>query len=276
MAMPRANARPRRRTVRVTRPPRADHRPGFTLIELLVVVSIVTALLGVLFPALSAVRSSARGLVCASNMKSVATEFTWFADGTASSGRGDSESLGRGRFRIDDFQESLYRIDEFWTGPVGEPQTLDGRNELMLCPAGATRLSKRDGAPCGSAAIGPVEDVSIGLNMRFRRATMEFKGKTVLSPVASTFVHTSVLNHPYAPIAMDVNGVEAQRRTLEPFYIAPPLNDVEDPYADGRHWFPASRHGGRVNAAFVGGHVLSSANPAGERWDWSYQAEVGR
>lgn len=255
---------------------RSDVREGFTLIELLVVVSIVTVLLGVLLPALSAVRSSARGLVCASNMKSVATEFTWFADGTSPSGRGDSESLGRGRFRIDDFQESLYRIDEFWTGPTGEPQTLNGRDELMLCPAGATQLTKRDGAPCGSAAIGPVDDVSIGLNMRFRRATMDFKGKSVLSPVASTFVHAGVLNHPYVPIALDVSGLEAQTRTLEPFYVAPPLEGVDDSYSDARHWFPSSRHGGRVNAAFVGGHVLSSANPAAERWDWSYQAEVGR
>lgn len=42
---------------------------GFTLVEMLVVVAVLGALLGVLLPALSGARESARGVVCASNLR---------------------------------------------------------------------------------------------------------------------------------------------------------------------------------------------------------------
>jgi prepilin-type processing-associated H-X9-DG protein len=84
-----------------------------------------------------------------------------------------------------------------------------------------------------------------------------------------------VLNHPYTPLLMDVDGTEAVARGLGSFYTAPPLRDDPSPYGDGRYWMPARRHGGRINVAFVGGHVLSSEDPERETWDWEYQAHVG-
>lgn len=44
-------------------------RRGFTLIELLVVISIISLLIALLLPSLSAARDSSRAVVCRSNMR---------------------------------------------------------------------------------------------------------------------------------------------------------------------------------------------------------------
>lgn len=251
-------------------------RNGFTLVELLVVIAILALLLGILLPALSSARESARTLVCSSNLRTVTTQFTLFAEDNAPGGRGDSEAFGSRRFQINDFQESLYGLDEFWDLGSQDSGVVSGAASVMLCPSQGARLSKRKGFPCSGAAVAPIDDVSLAMNMRLFRATVEFKGKTVLAPAAATFVRDDILHHPYVPLVIDVDGREASRRGIEPFYSAPPIGRDEDPFDDGRYWMPASRHQRRTNVAFVGGHVLSSANPAAERWDWAYQAQVGR
>lgn len=255
------------------RAPGVDSAAGFTLIETLVVMGIIAVLMSILVPALSSARRTVQALQCASNMRTVTTQFGLFVDGNSVGGRGDSEALGGRRFFINDFQESLYRIDEFWDAGAATTQPLVAGDEPMLCPAGASRLEKRKGFPCGSQAVGPPGDVSLAVNMRLYRSVIDFKGQRILAPSAGTHVRSNVLDHPYVPLILDVDGEEAAARGLEPFYIAPPLLESQDPYADGRFWMPSRRHGGKTNVAFVGGHVLSSAQPDRERWDWQYQAD---
>lgn len=86
---------------------------AFTLIEVLVVMAILTILIAILLPAINGARSTAKMLQCSSNVRTVAVEFGLFASGNSEKGRGDSESLGTSRFWIGDFQDSLYKLDEF-------------------------------------------------------------------------------------------------------------------------------------------------------------------
>lgn len=263
-------------TYHLHRSPVTANVRAFTLIETLVVISIITVLLSILLPALSSARQASKTIVCTANMKTVVMEFGFFADGTSAGGRGDSELLGGNKFRINDFQDSLYQLDEFWDRENDSVGTLRSADSLALCPVGARRLTKRKGLPCGREAVGPVEDVSMAVNMRLYRAVFKIKGMQLLASPSATHVSNRILRHPYVPLILDVDGQEAARKGVDPFYIAPALEDVDDPYATGRYWSPSKRHGGKTVVGFIGGHVLSSTQPEEEHWDWSYQGELGR
>ena len=102
---------------------------AFTLLETLVVISIIAVLLAILLPALNSVRRASKTIVCSANMKTVVMEFGFFADGTSAGGRGDSEALGGNRFWINDFQDSLYHLDEFWDQGEESVGTLENHDE---------------------------------------------------------------------------------------------------------------------------------------------------
>ncbi len=248
---------------------------GFTLTELLVVISVIAILMAILLPALRSVRNQARALHCSSNLRNIAMDFQMFANGQSARGQGDSEKFGANAFHINDYLDSVYRLDEFWD--LGERTTgeLTPAREVSLCPGATKRLVKRKGLPCGRDSLSPLEGVSLAFNMRLYRSLMKVGSSTLLAPVNLSFVKSAILNHPYVPLAMDVDGQSVVNAGLDPFYIAPGVADSEDPYTRNRFWHPSTRHNSKTNVAFVGGHVLTSKKPQDENWNWGYTAEIG-
>jgi len=244
---------------------------AFSILELLVVISIIALLTAIVLPALQSGRAAAQDLKCRANFRSVTMEFSLFADPGSGINRGNSESLGPKVFRLDDFQESIYRIAEFWDGPASAvPRSITANAQPLMCPSGPTQLEKRWQVPCDAGAVGPARNVSVGFNMRLRQKNRIINGQAY---AVNAFLTDKTLQFPDTPLLFDVDGGVAQQQGLFPYYSAPPLGGTpaNDVFSSGRFWFPAARHRGRVNVGFVGGHVLSSASPLEESWwRWDY------
>ncbi len=246
-------------------------RHAFTLIELLVVIAIIAVLLAILLPALSAGRAAARNLKCKTQLRNVATEFTFFADGNGIGPRGSGGQYGENRFLIEDFQESIYRIDEYWDAPSAGRTAMDASQQPLMCPSAPSVLDRRADLPCSSGAIGPKQNVSVAFNKRLETRTFYFNGNPY---PAMALLSPAILHYPNVPLLIDVDGKAADGDGKLPYYTAPPLLDDKevDIYESGNFWFPSRRHRGQLNVGFVGGHVLSSANPSTEPWwRWHYQ-----
>jgi len=248
---------------------RRGARRGFTLLELLVVVAIIAMLVAILVSTVVKVRGSTRGFVCKNNLKTVAFDFLQFADEYAHPYRGDSERFGRSSFDLEDFQERVYGIAEFWKVSGLTEAAYEPSKQPLMCPGGPNPLKKQAGVPCRDYAVTPAANVSVALNMRLYRASVLLGGRPVLHPVQLT---PRLQEHPAVPVAFDVDGAAAAKRGILPYYSAPPAGAAADLYGSGRFWFPASRHAGQVNACFVGGYVLSARKPAAAPgWDWRHQ-----
>ncbi len=267
---------PRVRTSGVSRFGRRNRRgrtptaAGFTLLELLTVSAILVVLVGIMAAAVGKVRGTSRAFVCKNNLKTVAFEFFQFADDYAHPYRGDSDD-GRPGFRIDDFQERLYRIAEFWDRGSASEADYDPAAQPLMCPSGPQVLRRRAGLPCQGYAVTPAENVSVGFNMRLARASVIVAGRPVLVDVR---VDRQILQHGSVPLAFGVDGRTAVRRGVLPYYAAPPAGDTGR-YGSGLFWFPSGSHEGKTNVCFVGGHVLSSSSPEREPgWNWKYQARL--
>ncbi len=247
---------------------------AFTLLELLVSIAIIALVASILVPALGAGRHAANELECKANLRTVSMAFINFADSTSGAARGDSERYGPNRFRLEDFQESVYGIDEFWVGEDAERVEIDASEQAMMCPAQLGRLERRRDIPCSSGAIGPMQNVSIGFNKRLDTRTRLIDSAPF---PARAYLADNILHEPDVPLLFDVDGEAARILDLAPYYSAPPIldDDSDDIYEGGHWWFPSYRHRGRMNVGFVGGHVLSSTHPLTEPWWlWSYQPDA--
>ena len=244
---------------------------GFTLVELLIVVAIIALLVSILATALGNVRGASRRVMCMNQLREVSFRFSRFAEEAQHPNRGESEQYGPKLFRLEDFQESVYRIQEFWDAGAAQQAGFGSEGNPLICPAGPGDLVRRRGLPCTSYAVSPGEHVSIAFNMRLEYVSVV---SVVGARLKRTLLTPRIKSRPWVPLAFDIDGLKATQNGALPYYSAPSAGDP-GMYGTGRFWFPSTRHLGRCNVAFVGGHVLSS--PAPERvghWQWSYQPPV--
>ncbi len=253
------------------------HRPALTLVELLVVIAILSILMSILLTTLGRVRSSAKSVLCKNKLQGVAQSFQLFADDYGHADRGrESEKLGPNRFRLEDFQDSLYGTEEFFKPSINQLGTTayDASKQPLICPDGPRGLARESSPQPAADTITPLANVSIGFNMRLHRASVEITfGASSFHALRDVTLSPRVLEHPWTPLAFDVDGAAAQSRPqpLLPFYSAPAA-EPDGLYASDNFWFPSDRHAGMVHAAFIGGHVWSARNPKmAPDWNWGYQ-----
>ena len=248
-------------------------RRGLTLIELLIVVSVIAALLAILLPAMSAGRHAAMDIRCRAQLRTVTQAFIQFATDSSGISRGDSDANSDRLFRLEDFQESIYKIDEFWDAGDTDRVVYSAPLPPLICPAATGRLERRSGMPCSSGAIGPQRNVSTGFNRRLDTKT-RYIGALAVGTRA--LLGEKILQFPDVPLVFDVDGAVAATRGVTPYYSAPvlPPSATPDIYSNGKFWFPSFRHRGSMSIGFVGGHVQSSRQPTNEPWwRWDYQPD---
>jgi len=243
---------------------------GLTLVELLIAIAIVGVLISLLIPGLAATTRAARSFKCQMGLRAVAFDFSIFADDQLHGDRGNDELLDGDRFRVETFQETQYRIDEFWAwGSTNLVTMPDERgNDPMRCPENPGPLELRRAAPCSEGGVGPPKNVSYGFNVRLHLAEVERSGRVQFRRVQ---LQSLIADQGRVPLAWDIDGTLAQQRGLSGVYSGPSL-DSRLIFADDRYWFPSRRHGSSINLAFIDGRVESTSTPLAESsWDWGYQ-----
>ena len=261
----------------------SSNTPGFTLIELLVVIAIIALLIGILIPALSSARDSAKSLICSTRMRQVATGWQIYAD----TNRDISVPAQPGRYT--DEARNVYQLGNGlqyrprWFAVIGAAAGFDAfanpspdrddehsvrvdGSEVFLCPVVPEWYNTRNYA--------------YGYNHHFLGNT-RFVNDDELSgfinfPVRASSLHTSstlMFADSMGTAAGKPAGDRTQNRndgSRDPDLLAegghgyaidpPRLTDNSD-FADRRHRAfehrsaPHERHLNKTNAAFCDGHI---------------------
>lgn len=250
------------------RPPVQLHRErAFTLIEVLVVLGIVLVLLSLVLPMARGTVATARSFSCQMSLRSTVYDFTVFADDVLHGPRGSDATDSS--FTLASFQDSLYGVDEFWAWPSDPYKLPDARgSNPMRCSEVRGSITVRANAPCDGGGVGPLQNISYGLNIRLHVREITSPAP-VAAPVRLSSAALSAAG-PSVPLVWDVDAAAAVADDVTPFYSGPSL-DSPAVYAGDQYWRPGLRHNRGMNVGFLDGHVASTRRPLMETaWRWGY------
>jgi prepilin-type N-terminal cleavage/methylation domain-containing protein len=153
--------------------PHSRHKTGFTIIELLVVISIITVLLSILMPALSAARENGRDAVCKAQLNQ-------FGKGALLYANGNDDFLCSGSFDPEVTNGRDGPVDQVgWVADLVNSQT--ALPAQQLCPTNPARYNQKLGTNGHTYTPAEAADLAHrGYNTNYTQAW--YMGRTEFNP----------------------------------------------------------------------------------------------
>lgn len=217
------------------------HKNGFTLIELLVVIAIIALLLGILMPALQAVKKKAHAAVCLSNQKQIGVAADLYANDHA-------DWIPRG----DENGEMIWF--QRFLPYVGRNENLVDLKQLKVYRCGAfdRKGSGYNGISNSKQAICYVINAWTGLS---NKEAVKTKKTSFRNPSSKIYIADNEAGS-WRPVIETLQVTEATITRRNDIYYGShlPLSDNETSQTDGRR-IARARHGDGCNILFVDGHA---------------------
>ncbi len=248
-------------------------RRAFTLVELLVVISVIAVLMGILLPALSGARKSARSLVCLANVKRLALAGVMYAQ---TNGAFPPHRMKRRNFSdpynfVNKYGRDRPRWQWFFdqgVGPVIDPSgwvkrqgdiftdgdTLMMTNEYFICPEFRhPQYSVHD-----------IRNGSYGYNYQYLGNARDRPdlGQFQNFPVAESSIERPAMTivvgdgrgsgYPHGPHSYKLDPPKIALSTGAIYF-----GNWKEPTIEQQHCPAEDRHNRKVNVSFLDGHAKS-------------------
>ena len=246
-------------------------KKGFTLIELLVVIAIIALLMGILMPALNAVKKKAKDVLCQSNLKQWGNIFNMYCDGNNRKmpDRSSADSSGQGRW--------MYSLRNLYSNATN----------LKLCPQvkkSSTAAGMDAQSWWGSTVTAweiPANDAGggreVGTYGSYGINGYCYDTKDALMGFATVAMHwktPDVKGAAYIPLFMDAMFWTGWPQSTNAPRSEPIMVGTHIPDELGMQRYCLDRHHGHINAAFFD----FSVRPVGlkELWTLNWHRDYDR